>query len=223
MAEQQTTALVPVTDKTLTLNKNTKVSVSAIARAKVASGAYVPHLGINEVRSIANAAGSIGNNKERDKLLIMTLFDGCLRVSEALGLRPLNIKQDSDGWCLEIFGKGGKPGIAAISASLAAQLQAYCYRHKVEPNERIFPINRTRAFQICEHAMIVAGVSKPQHVGACHVLRHSGAIERLRATGNPRAVQEQLRHTTAQMTLRYLKTLSADEAITIQKGVDFQW
>jgi integrase/recombinase XerD len=222
MAENKETALVPVTDKGLILNKTAKVS--AIARAKTSSGGYVPHLGMAEVRAVAAAAGSVGRNQQRDKLLILVLFDGCLRVSEALGLRPKDVKQDADGWHLEIAsGKGGKPGIAAISASLAAQLQAYCYRHGVEPEQRIFPINRTRAFQICELAIIVAGVSKPDNVGSCHVLRHSGAIERLRATSNPRAVQEQLRHSTAQMTLRYLKTLSADEAIAIQKEVDFQW
>jgi cytochrome P450 len=55
------------------------------------------------------------------------------------------------------------------------------------------------------------------------VLRHSGALERLRATGNPRAVQEQLRYSTALMTMRYLKTLTVDEAIAIQEGVDFKW
>jgi len=37
-------------------------------------------------------------------------------------------------------------------------------------------------------------------------------MARLRETGNPQALQEQLGHTTAKMTLRYLKTLTADEA-----------
>jgi integrase len=60
-------------------------------------------------------------------------------------------------------------------------------------------------------------------VGTVHVLRHSGAIARLAATGNPKAVQDQLRHKEARMTLRYLKTLSAQESIKIQQGVDFGW
>jgi len=222
MVDKQSTALVPIGGKALTLNKTAKTS--AIARARVSSGAYVPHLGLAEVRAIAEAAGSQGRNRERDKLLVLTLFDACLRVSEALGLRPRDIKQDADGWHVEIAsGKGGKPGIAAISASLAAQLGLYFYKHEIRRDERIFPINRTRGFQICELAMIVAGVSKPPRVGACHVLRHSGAIERLRVTGNPRAVQEQLRHSTALMTMRYLKTLSVEESLRIQEQVDFKW
>ena len=64
---------------------------------------------------------------------------------------------------------------------------------------------------------------KPEHVGTVHVLRHSGALARLAATGNPKAVQDQLRHKEARMTLRYLKTLSAQESIKIQQDVDSQW
>ena len=41
--------------------------------------------------------------------------------------------------------------------------------------------------------------------------------------GYPKAVQDQLRHKEARMTLRYLKTLSAQESIKIQQGVDFHW
>ena len=51
------------------------------------------------------------------------------------------------------------------------------------------------------------------HVGCLHVLRHSGAIARLQVSGNPKSVQEQLRHKSAQMTLRYLKTIGHDEAM----------
>ena len=219
--EQQSTALVPAQEKGLSLNKSQKAS--AIARAQAAAGGYVPHLGLAEVRAMAEAVSKASRNGERDRLLILTLFDGCLRVSEGLALRPKDIKRDGEGWHLEVFGKGKKPGVAAISPSLAAELQAYAYREGLGPDDRLFPIKRARAFQIVELAMYAAGVNKPSHVGACHVLRHSGALERLRATGNPRAVQEQLRHTTAQMTLRYLKTLSAEEALKIQEQVDFKW
>jgi len=68
-----------------------------------------------------------------------------------------------------------------------------------------------------------AGVAKPGKVGSVHILRHSGALERLRETGNPRAVQDQLRHKSQLMTLRYLKTLSREESLAIQGRVDFRW
>ncbi len=44
-----------------------------------------------------------------------------------------------------------------------------------------------------------------------------------REAGNPQALQEQLGHTTAEMTLRQLWTLTADEVLRIKEGVDFRW
>jgi len=87
----------------------------------------------------------------------------------------------------------------------------------------LFGITKYRAHQILQRAFERAGIQKPPHVGAVHVLRHSGALERLKETGNPQALQEQLGHTTAKMTLRYLKTLTAEEALRINQAVDFRW
>ena len=74
-----------------------------------------------------------------------------------------------------------------------------------------------------QEAFEKAGIATPEHVGAVHVLRHSGAIARLEQTGNPKALQDQLRHQDARMTLRYLKTVSAKRSLEIQQGVDFGW
>jgi len=193
----------------------------AVMRAKAAAGSYVPHLGLEEVLAIAQAAGRAKEHGERNRLLVLTIFDGCLRVSEALALRVSDLKQSGEGWYVQVFGKGRKPGVAAISMSLAAQLQAFAFRARLDPHSLLFPVKRSRAFQIVDSAMKSSGISKPAHVGAVHVLRHSGLIERLRITGNPKAVQEQARHSTALMTMRYLKTLSAEESLKIQQAVDF--
>ena len=55
-----------------------------------------------------------------------------------------------------------------------------------------------------------------------HLFRHSGAIERLRQTGNPRALQLHLGHASPLMTMRYLSTLTAEEALRINQGVRFE-
>lgn len=212
------TDIVTVTPRVLTLPNNAKAT--AIRNSQAADGGYCPHIGLPEVQRIATAAGEHGRNRDRDRLLVMTLFDACLRVSEALGLRPCDLVHDTGGWLVRVFGKGSRPGVAAISASLAAELQAMAYRDHIAPDAKLFPITRRRAFQVCESAMHRAGVQKPDHVGACHVLRHSGALHRLAATGNPRAVQHQLRHTTARTTLRYLTTLQMDESLIVQQQVD---
>lgn len=178
---------------------------------------YIPHLDLEQIRRM------IAGMKERDQLLARCLFDGCLRCSEAIRIRPGDIVQAAGGWQLRILGKGGKWSAVAISATLAAQLQAYCYRHRVDPGSRIFPINRHRVYQIIDAAMAAVGIRKPDGVGRVHVLRHSGALERLRITGNPKAVQDQLRHRSAEMTMRYMKTLAHEESLEIQQQVDYQW
>ncbi|MFC1945468.1 tyrosine-type recombinase/integrase [Chloroflexota bacterium] len=214
--------LVPVT--ALKLNKSSQQL--AIRRSEAGSADYVAHLNLDQVKQLANAAGH-SRHGERDILLIQTMFDGCFRCSETIGIRPNAITQDNTGWTVKVMGKGNKMARVAISPTLAAQLQAYAYRYKLEDNDRLFPITRSQAFRIVTIAFDRAGLTRPRRetdrVGAVHILRHSGAIERLRQTGNPKAVQDQLRHKSALMTMRYLKTLSHDESIQIQQEIDFKW
>jgi integrase len=190
----------------------------AIRRQQGYEADYVPHWGLDEIKQLITAA-----DKERDRLLVEFLFDSCCRVSEAISIRPQDIVGDSRGWQVRVLGKGRKRSAVAISASLAAQLQSYCYRKSIPPDRVIFDVNASRVFQIIKKLVDKAGLVKPDGVGTVHILRHSGAIERLRQTGNPKAVQDQLRHKSALMTLRYMKTLSHEESLAIQQQVDFQW
>jgi integrase len=222
--QSQDKALVPVETPAIR-NKNSEVS--AIRRAEAGAADYVPHLNPADIRLIITVAAQQKRNGERNSLLIKTLFDACLRCSEGISVCPSDIVRDGNGWSVSILGKGSKAGKVAISPSLASDIQSYCYRYKIPENDRIFPISRSQCYRIVCNAFDSAGVRRPtkknDRVGAVHILRHSGAIERLRQTGNPKAVQDQLRHKSALMTLRYLKTLSADESLKVQQGVDFRW
>ena len=64
-----------------------------------------------------------------------------------------------------------------------------------------------------------AGITKRVYQ---HLLRHSDAIERLRQTGNPKALQIHLGHASSLMTLRYLSALTAEDALRIQQEVKFE-
>jgi site-specific recombinase XerC len=107
----------------------------------VASGMTAPK---NQLAFASNVTGK-GKNGERDRLMIETLCDGCLRVSEGLGLRPKDLVQTDAGWIVRVVGKGRKPGEAAISSTLAAHLQSYAYRQGLPPDERFFNITPARA------------------------------------------------------------------------------
>ena len=74
---------------------------------------------------------------------------------------------------------------------LADKLRVYAYHKGIKPDQTFFPINRQRAWQIMKEVSRKAGISKRVYP---HLLRHSDAIERLRQTGNPKALQHHLGH-----------------------------
>ncbi len=179
----------------------------------------VPYLTPEEVYQMAEAASG-SRNGERDKLLILLLFETGLRVSEALSLTPRSIGQHEGKPIIYLKrGKGKKPRMVACPEELAHRIRSYAYSKEVGIDDRIFPINRKRAWQIVKEAGDKAGLQKR----VCpHLLRHSDAIERLRQTGNPKALQLHLGHSSALMTMRYLATLTAEDALRIQQQVKFE-
>ncbi len=160
-----------------------------------------------------------GCKKERDRLLILVLFQTGLRISEALALTPVSIRSFDGKPALEILGKGKKLRLVAMPVNLGEKLESYAYRARIEPRMRFFEINRSRAWQILNEAREAAGIEKRVFP---HLLRHSDAIIRLRKTGNPKALQYHLGHNSPAMTLRYLSTLTQEDALRVQQEVRFE-
>lgn len=111
--------------------RNNSKKMTAIMRGEAGSADYVCHLTPGQVKLLALVAARNRRRGERNGLLIKVLFDGALRVSEALGIRPYDLQQTTEGWLVNIMGKGSKPGQAAITATTAAELQAYAYRQHI--------------------------------------------------------------------------------------------
>ena len=109
--------------------------------------------------------------------------------------------------------------MVACPEGLDHRIRSFAYSKQIRPDDRIFPINRKRAWQIVKLAGENAGIQKRVWP---HLLRHSDAIERLRQTGNPKALQRHLGHSSTLMTLRYLATLTAEDALRIQQQVRFE-
>ncbi len=177
----------------------------------------VPYLTPEEVQAMARACQ--GRHKERDGLLILTLFQTGLRISEALSITPRKIGAHGGHAVLYIEGKGRKPRMVACPDVLAHRLKSYAFDKKLSVDERLFRINRKRGWQIIKEAAEQAGITKKVYP---HLLRHSDAIERLRQTGNPKALQLHLGHASPFMTMRYLSTLTAEDALRIQQEVEFE-
>jgi integrase/recombinase XerD len=175
----------------------------------------VPYLTPEEVKQLC--AGCRGCHQDRDALLILLLFQTGLRISEALALTVGHLSRQPGA--LEVIGKGGKVRLVACPAPLVHRLKAYAFDRGLGPDDRLFPVGRKRAWQIIGAAAARAGLGKRVYP---HLFRHSGAIERLRQTGNPRALQLHLGHASPLMTMRYLSTLTAEEALRINQGVRFE-
>ena len=111
-----------------------------------------------------------------------------------------------------------KDRMVACPDNLAHRLKSYAFDRQLDLDDRIFGIQRIRAWQIISQASERAGIQKK---GYPHLLRHSDAIERLRQTGNPKALQIHLGHASPLMTMRYLSTLTAEDALRIQQQVEF--
>lgn len=190
----------------------------AALKSSIQKTHIVSYLTPDEVHRIVETARS-GRNGDRDSLLIKTLFETGLRISEALSLTPRMIGEYESHAVLYVKGKGKKPRMVACPDGLAHQLKSHAYTNKLELDIRIFKINRKRAWQIITETAKKAGIQKKVYP---HLFRHSDAIERLRQTGNPKALQHHLGHSSTLMTMRYLATLTAEDALRVQQGVEFQ-
>ncbi len=178
----------------------------------------VPYLSPEEVHKLSEETRK-GRKGERDHLLILLLFQTGLRVSEALSLTPAKLRGFEGRPALEIMGKGKKPRMVACPERLVEKLQAYAYKKRLDSKDRFFPINRSRAWQIIADASERAGLNKRVYP---HLLRHSDAIERLRQTGNPKALQHHLGHSSMMMVMRYLSTVTQEDSLRVQQEVDFE-
>ncbi len=189
--------------------------VTSIVKRKSLSP--VPYLRPEEVSALIEAAKKLRYG-ERNVLLIKVLYQCGLRISEALSLTPSHLTRFEGIPCLRVKGKGEKERLVHVPENLYSQLLAYAYQKGLKPTDRIFNLNRKNAHKMLVKAAKLAGLNKRVYP---HLLRHSCAIERLRQTGNPKALQWHLGHNSMAMTMRYLATLTMEEALKIQAKVRF--
>jgi integrase/recombinase XerD len=171
----------------------------------------------SEVTAMAEAAKQMRSG-ERNELLILTTFQCALRISETLQITA-QLRRVIDGkHRLFIVGKGNKPRVIAIPEALSHRLGDYIGRSGLGNTDRLFPISRQRAWRIIKQCAVIAGIDRRVY---CHLLRHGGAIARLKRSGNPKSLQIHLGHSDIKMTLRYLSTLQLMESLEIEDKAKF--
>ena len=119
------------------------------------------------------------------QLLIRLLYESGLRISEALALKFSDIYPDAVN---VRHGKGNKQRTVAMQAPVLGDLMRHA--QKTGSTDRIFVKlrHRSAANSMLIRAACDAGISKKVHP---HLFRHTYAINFIRQTGNPWALQSQ--------------------------------
>ena len=216
---EQDMAIVQTINKT-TNGKAVTVYTPKAVRQACRRGDYtrpVSFITESEVYRLADTARTMRDG-ERNELLILTMFQGALRVTEAVKLRVMDKVTVDDKHILLVQGKGNKPRLVAIPEKLSYHLGDYAHRHELKAEDRFFNISRVRAWQIIKGCANKAGIDRRIY---CHLLRHGGAIARLKRTGNPKSLQIHLGHSGFKHTMRYLATLQTIESLETEAKVEF--
>ena len=167
----------------------------------------LPHfLSFDEAKAVVDSLKSDLRNAEtqeradlcqRDLALILLLYGGGLRVSEACLLRWADV--ESGGKILRIKGKGGRERLAALPPVAQAAVEAL-RRPSLPYVFGTEPLSTRKAYDIVRSRGAAAGLLKPLHP---HALRHSYATHLLSDGANLRTLQELLGHSSLQATQRY--------------------
>jgi integrase/recombinase XerD len=207
--------LVPFNNKAEIVNSSTIRKHSSSSSDATLPVSFVTE---GEVGAMADVARKMRDG-ERNELMISLTFQCALRISETLQITKQHRVVTLDGkHRLFILGKGLKPRVIAIPEAISFKLGDYIGRHGLTDTDRVFPITRQRAWKIIKQCAVAAGIEKRVY---CHLLRHGGAIARLKRSGNPKSLQIHLGHTDFKMTMRYLSTLQVIESLDIEDKVKF--
>jgi integrase/recombinase XerD len=152
----------------------------------------------------------VGASQTRLHTMVLLALDTGLRVSEILGLRREDV--DLDNLLLRVAGKGGKQRLVPVSIELRKSLYRYVRSHEFN---RVFPSrdggalgtrNLLRDFKALCRTLHIEGVRT-----SFHTLRHTFAVQYLRAGGNVFYLQRILGHSTLEMTNRYCRSLGIQD------------
>ena len=109
-----------------TEKRNKTSQMPAIMKGEAGQTDYIAHLTKSDIVLMIETAKSItkGRRGERNALLIRTLFDSCLRISECLSLRPCDIRQDGEGYLCPSSRERKKQGPSFSMCSFPADSRA---------------------------------------------------------------------------------------------------
>jgi len=152
----------------------------------------------------------------RDQVIILTLLDTALRVSELVNIR-LNDLWLEEG-LIKVAGKGGKERFVPIGKSIQRILWRYISKYRAEPATPncglLFltadgrPMTKDRIDKKMSRYGEKAGIKGVRC--SPHTLRHTAAVRFLRNGGDVFSLQRMLGHSSLEMTRHYCELADVD-------------
>jgi site-specific recombinase XerD len=181
-------------------------------RTKRTTRRAVTYLEPEEARALIAAIDARSCTGERDRALLLFLYNTGARVSEALSLRPSALRLDRPRQ-VRLLGKGSKERICPLWPETATALRRVIRGGSSE--EPLFknatgrPLSRDGvAYLIRKHARVAAQqcpALRKRHITP-HVLRHSCACALLQAGIDITVIRDYLGHASVATTSRYVST-----------------
>ena len=169
------------------------------------------HLSADEAIEVLRVASLVEGEQGRyDEALILLLYGGGLRVSEACSLKWSAV--DFSARVIRVLGKGSKERLVALPERVLT-----CLKALPRTGDFVFgiePLSTRRAYDRVRSAGARALLLQPLHP---HALRHSFATHLLTSGANLRTLQELLGHSTLQATQRYTHIGIDQLANTLEK------
>jgi integrase/recombinase XerD len=181
-------------------------------RTKRTTRRAVTYLEPEEARALIAAIDARSCTGERDRALLLFLYNTGARVSEALSLRPSALRLDRPRQ-VRLLGKGSKERICPLWPETATALRRVI--RAGSSDEPIFKNATGRqlsrdgvAYLIRKHARAAAQrcpALRKRHITP-HVLRHSCACALLQAGIDITVIRDYLGHSSVATTSRYVST-----------------
>lgn len=171
-----------------------------------------------EIGRLLDACSRTAPTGVRNRALIVILWRGGLRVSEALALTPKDVDRVS-GTLHVLDGKGGKQRMVALDPLAFGVIERWLDVRKQLQVPSHAPLICTLAGKRVQTAYVrallprlasQAGIEKRVHA---HGLRHTFACELMRERLPINLIQKQLGHASLAVTSRYLQHVTPPELV----------
>lgn len=185
---------------------------------------YPPEpLTLAEVRALMRLCSHRAPTGIRNRAIIVIMYRGGLRVSEALALKPSDV-DPAKGTVRVLHGKGNKSRVVGLDDGSMAIVRLWVEKRKTLglANGKLFctldgkQVSDRYVRDMLKRLAAKAGIEKRVHP---HGLRHSHAVELVDAGTPVNAIQAQLGHASLAVTDRYLRHVAPADVIAIGRNM----